>query len=121
MKCKYIKDDTTLCNANAMQDSSYCYLHNPDISEEEKQSAQAKGGKGNKIKITEPLEPVNIEKVEDIVKLLADTINRVRSGEMEIKIANCIGYLSGHITKAFEIAELEKRIEVVERTILNKK
>ncbi|MBI3590136.1 MAG: hypothetical protein HY094_02005 [Candidatus Melainabacteria bacterium] len=104
-----------------MSDSKYCYLHNPDISEEEKLNAQIKGGKGNTIKITEPLEPVAVEKVEDIVKLLADTINRVRSGEMEIKVANCIGYLSGHLTKALEIAELEKRIEVVERVVLNRK
>ena len=117
MKCKFIKDDETLCNANAMSDSSYCFLHNPDISEEEKQNAQAKGGKGNKIKIMEPLEQVAIEKVEDVVKLLADTINRVRSGELDIKIANCIGYLSGHLTKAMEISELEQRIQTIERAV----
>jgi len=66
----------------------------------------------------EPLEPVTVEKVEDVVKLLADTINRVRSGELDIKIANCIGYLSGHLTKAMEISVLEQRIQAVERAIV---
>ena len=117
MKCKFIKNDETLCNANAMTDSYYCYLHNPEVSEEEKLNSQVKGGKGNKIKIMDPLEPVTVEKVEDVVKLLADTINRVRSGELDIKIANCIGYLSGHLTKAMEISELEQRLQTIERVI----
>ena len=118
MKCKFIKNNETFCNANAMNDSVYCFLHNPDVSEEEKQNAQAKGGKGNKVKVKEPLEPVTVKKVEDIVKLLSDTINRVRSGELDIKIANCIGYLSGHLTKAMEMSELEQRIQAVERAIV---
>ena len=118
MKCKFLKDDEALCSANAMNDSDYCYLHNPEVSKEEKYNAQAKGGKGNKIKIMEPLEPVAVEKVEDVVKLLADTINRVRAGELDIKVANCIGYLSGHLTKAMEISELEQRIQAVERAIV---
>lgn len=121
MKCTLKKENSEPCGANAMKESKYCYLHNPDISEEEKFNAQSNGGKGNSIKVFEPLEPIKIQKPGDVVLLLEDTINRIRAGEMDLKVANCLGYLSGHLTKALEIAEIEKRIEVVERVVLNRK
>lgn len=121
MKCTFKKENNERCNANAMKSSKYCYLHNPDIPKEEKFNAQSNGGKGNTIKVFEPLAPIFLDNPGDVVNLLAETINKVRAGEMDLRVANCIGYLSGHITKAFEIAELEKRIEVVERVVLNRK
>ena len=121
MKCTFTKENNKSCNANAMRTSKYCYLHNPEISEEEKFNVQSTGGKGNAIKVFEPLESMKIQEPSDVVLLLADTINRVRTGEIDLRVANCIGYLSGHITKALEIADLEKRIEVVERVVLNRK
>lgn len=120
MKCIYKKENDESCNANAMKGVKYCYLHNPDIPEEDKFNAQSNGGKANKIKIYEPLEPIKVKTPSDVVSLLEDTINRVRSGEMDLKVANCIGYLSGHITKALEIAELEKRLDAVERAVISR-
>jgi hypothetical protein len=56
--------------------------------------------------------------------LLADTINKVRSGKMDTKIANCIVYLSGHMVKIFEvkifeISNIEKRLDKLEEMVLN--
>ena len=64
--------------------------------------------------------PIPLGGSSDVVNLLADTINKVRAGEMDLRVANCIGYLSGHLVKAFEIAEIERRIEVIERVVLKK-
>ena len=60
-------------------------------------------------------------KTEDIIFLLTDTIQRVRSGEFDIKMANCLGILSGHLLKAFELAQIEGRVEIIEKTILERK
>lgn len=121
MKCKFIKPDRTECNANAMTGSDYCFTHNPDISSEVKRKVRSRGGQGNKVKIKQALSPVDIRQPKDVVSLLEDTINRVRSGELDIKVANCVGYLAGHLIKALEVAELAGRVEMVEKVILEKR
>ena len=117
MKCKQIKSNGKKGKAFAMQGSDYCYSHNPDISKEEKKEAQRKGGKNNAAIQNDSLDPIEINSLKDVPGLLIDTINNVRSGEMEIRIANCLGYLSGHLIKAFEQSDLEKRIEDLENKI----
>jgi len=104
-----------------MSGSDYCFTHNPDISNEEKRKVRARGGQSNKIKIKKALSPIEIKQPRDVVSLLEDTINRVRAGELDIKIANCIGYLAGHLIKALEVAELTGRVEMVEKVILEKR
>ena len=118
MRCQFIKPDGNQCEANAMENSQYCFTHNPETSEEKK-LAVIKGGLSPK-RNTLNLPPVEIKSVQDVVRLLEDTINRVRSGEMPTNTANCIGYLGGHIIKALETSEIEKRLEKLEQIIFKK-
>ena len=67
--------------------------------------------------ISEPLEPLKIESTGDVVLLLTQTVNLVRSGKIEVRAANCLGVLSGHLIRAFEVSDLEKRIEKIEKAI----
>ena len=120
MQCKYIKEDKSLCQANAMKDSLFCYLHNPEVPDEEKKLAQVKGGMGNIVKLEEVLPEIRIEKAKDVVTLLQDTITRVRSSQMDIRVANTIGFLCGHLIKAIEVAEIDQRVKSVERIILER-
>ena len=120
IKCQFIKQDGNKCQADVMKDSNYCYLHNPDISDEEKRQNQARGGKGNLIKINNPLPPVIINNPHDVVNFLTETINLVRSGELDIRIANALAYLAGHLIKALEISEVDKRVSTIERIILER-
>lgn len=120
-RCQFKKPDGTQCEAWAMRNSNYCFLHNPDISEEEKKAIQSKGGQANKIKVSEPLLPIKINQGKDVVLLLEDTINQVRAGEMDLKVANCIGYLAGHLIRAFEVSDLQNKVEMIERLILERK
>lgn len=118
MKCKQIINNKQ-CEANAMKNSNFCYLHNPNISDEEKQSAQSKGGQNRSLKIYQPLLPIEINSAKDITKLLTETINQVREGNLDCRIANTIGFLAGITLKAFEISSLEERINKIESTINN--
>jgi len=120
MKCIFIKENNEECQANSMKDSQYCFLHNPEIPKEEKKLVQAKGGKGNITRIQNPLPPITVNTPDDVVSLLTDTINRVRSGELDVRIANVLGYLSGHLIKALEVSEVDKRVSTIERIILER-
>lgn len=110
MKCDFIKDNGEQCKANAMIDSGYCYLHNPEIAEETKKLNQIKGGENRGLTVTKPLKEVEVTSGHDIFTLLNTTIKEVRAGEIDAKVANTIGYLAGVMIKAYEASVLEKRL-----------
>jgi hypothetical protein len=104
-----------------MTDSDYCYLHNPEIPEESKRQAQAKGGEARSLTLEKPLPDLPLETPSDAITLVADTIKRVRAGELDIKTANCIGFLSDKLLKAFEVSKLNDKVEYIERVIVEKR
>ncbi len=117
MKCQSKNNNGSPCNANAMNGLEYCCFHNPTISAEEKKQIQRRGGQNRVTTISTPLPPIKMEKISDVVSLLAEVINEVRTGRMDTKVANCLGVLSGSLIKAMEISALEGRIEILERRI----
>jgi len=117
--CKYIKQDGEQCQAKAIKESDYCFTHNP-ATKIEKHLAVVKGGLASK-KVKLALEPLSIKTPQEVGKLLEDTINGVRSGEIPPKIANTIGYLAGHALKALEASNLDQRVEIVESILLERK
>ncbi len=121
MKCKHEKQNNQPCQANAIKGSEFCYMHNPDVSQEEKRETQARGGKANKIMIKNTLPAIKVSKPDDVVGLLVETINQVRAGDMDIKVANCIGVLSGHLIKSLELAKYADKIETVERILFERR
>lgn len=121
MKCEFTKDDGQPCEANALKGSDFCYHHDPDISDEEKRDAQSRGGANRALTLQNPLPPLEIAEPNDAVLLVADTIKRVRAGELDIRTANCLGFLSDKLLKAYEVSKLNDRVEVIERVILERK
>lgn len=121
MKCLYTKHNGDQCGANAMNDSDYCYLHNPDISQEDKLVAQTKGGEARAVAIKTALPEIPLNNPNDTITLIADTISKVRAGEMDIRVANCLGFLTDKLLKAFEVARLNDKVEFIERIILEKR
>lgn len=120
MKCSFIKPDGSQCNANPISDSDMCFFHDPS-SNEKKKEAQISGGKANKVILREALPVLMINEPKDVITLLIDTISRARSGELDIRMCNCLGVLAGTLLKAFETCQIESRVEVVEQKILEKK
>lgn len=117
MKCEFIKPDGTQCEANAMKGSKFCYFHNPDISDEEKKTAQANGGANRALTLKEPLPDLPIANQDDAVLLVADTINRVRAGKLDIRTANCLGFLADKLLKALEASQTNDKLERIERLL----
>lgn len=117
MKCEKVKADGTQCEANAINESEFCYFHNPDITDDEKREAQSNGGKAKALTLKEPLPDINLATPHDAVMLLADTIRRVRAGELDIRTANCLGFLSDKLLKAFEVSQLNDKVDLVGQVI----
>lgn len=118
MQCQFIKSNQDQCKANAMLNSEFCFTHNPKTLEA-KRAAVIKGGESPKRNYN-PLRPIKLDNNKSVVNLLAATINEVRQGVIDLRVANCIGYLSGHLIKALETANLEERICKIEEIIFKK-
>jgi len=118
-KCAFVKPDGKNCDAWAMTDSDFCFTHNPK-TKKQKKIAVRKGGKANRKKYS-PLEIVEIKDNRDVAKLITTTINEVRQGLADVRVANCIFYGSGQLIKAMEIVDLEERLTKIEEILSEKK
>jgi hypothetical protein len=49
-----------------------------------------------------------------VTALLSDTINRVRKGDLDVRVANTVGYLAGVLLKSLEVGDLEDRLTQLE-------
>jgi len=130
MQCKFKKTDGVVCKAFSIIGSNYCYWHSPDVDANQKCNARARGGKSNKhIPVSNrETKPIQLRSVNDVVKLLEETVNAVRtelhatdSLTSKIKIANSIAFLSGHVISALEKSDLEKRLGEIEKVVLERK
>lgn len=120
MKCQATTRSDKPCKANALRGKKYCLAHDPESRKKFKEITR-KGGKVKK-KVGICLAPIKFKgNIKEVLDLLADTINRVRSNNMPPRIANAVGYLAGHMIKALEIAEIEDRLKKLEKIILERK
>ena len=113
-QCKGTTADGTRCRANAMTGSEYCFFHDPSTAEEREAARQA-GGRVGKTTVLSPDTPdAPLSSMADVVRLLGETINQVRRGEIDPKVANAVGYLASALLRALEQGDIEKRLAQVE-------
>lgn len=112
--CSASKGDGSNCKVLAVEGSDFCFFHDPSRSEE-RRAAQSLGGRGNHIKVlSEDTPDVKITSHEDVALLLCITINQVRKGEIDPRVANAVGYLANIALTAIERNDVEKRIQKLE-------
>jgi len=117
-RCEFIKDSGERCKASPVAGSKYCFFHDPDKSEEQK-TARQKGGYARRApRLPKNIPDFEIKGAEEVIHLLSMTINQVRRGDLDPKVANAVGYLSGIILKANEQGEIEKRLKHIEEIVL---
>jgi hypothetical protein len=113
-RCNAKTADGKVCNSSALLGSVFCFFHDPTKSAERRE-AQALGGRQNRTRVLGLTEPqVTLRDCGDVVALVSETINQVRMGVIDPRVANSVGYLANVLIKAFERDELETRIEKLE-------
>jgi hypothetical protein len=98
-----------------------CYFHaNPDKAAElGRTGGRAKsptGTLGVAEYVARPL-----KSVDDVSKLLADTINDLRSGTIDSRLANTVGFLATGMLKALQQGDLEGRLRAMEAVLSSNK
>ena len=116
MRCKYMKSNGKQCGGHAQHGSVFCFFHDPE-KRMEQQQARFKGGKQGKRAVLVDCDNIRITKLGDVIRLLNQTINQVRRGELDHKVANSVAYLSNVLVKTFEGEELQNRLEELEEKV----
>jgi hypothetical protein len=126
--CKATTKAGKPCQALAGEGSDFCFFHDPDRRAAARK-VQRRGGQTGKAATLAPtaLKPWRGEAGEvtvlqsptlpDLVNLLCDTIDDVRTGRLDPKVANSVGYLSGIILKALQFEAFEERLAAIEEAV----
>lgn len=112
--CQQILPDGRRCRARRISSSSYCFFHDPE-SKDKRMAAQRAGGMKNRMATLPELTPdAPLAGANDVCRLLAQTINQVRRGELDPKVANAVGYLASILLKTIQELEIETRVAALE-------
>jgi hypothetical protein len=114
--CLHVKADGTPCRAPALAASQYCYFHDPAKAQERTAARRAGGRKRSQpaVVLAPDTPDLALASMADVASLLAVTINQTRRGELDPKVANCVGYLGSVLVKTLEQSDLERRIQMLE-------
>lgn len=125
-QCKATRRDGQPCTAQAQTDRDFCFFHDPTKADRVK-AAKSKGGSKVVVLAKEDAKPwrgqpgdltvLKSPATGDIVNLLADTIDEVKSGKVDPKVANAVGYLAGVMLKALDHEALEERLAAIEEAL----
>lgn len=101
----------TPCGAPAVE-RGLCFFHaHPDRLKE----LGRLGGRANgRPRDNQEVPPIELRNVNDVTVLLAQTINQVRSGALDARTSNAVGYLAAVMLKAFQQGDLEARLQALE-------
>lgn len=104
------------CRSSARTGRSLCAFHDPECREAT-QSGRTAGGRSRvtprAVLSAETLHG-SLRSVHDVCELLSDTIGDVRTGRLDPKIANTVGYLANVLVRALEVGKIEDRLAAIE-------
>lgn len=118
-KCESRKKNGRPCRANAQIGRDTCVFHDPAKAEDGHRARRAGGlTRSRPAAVLPPTTPDHpLAKATDVSKLLADSINQLRRGELDARIANAIGYLASVQLRSFEQGMIEDRLAKVEERL----
>lgn len=89
--CQHTKFDGRPCHARRVTGSDFCFFHDPGKGAERERAQRAGGSKSRVAALPSTAPDARLLDARDVVKLLAETINQVRRGEVDPKVANAVG------------------------------
>jgi hypothetical protein len=118
-RCSSSRSDGGPCRAAAMPGRDRCIFHDPEAAERRQEGRREGGRIRSQPRATLPPERdrVVVASAKDVCKLLSDTIHEVRTGQLDPKIANAVGYLASVMVRALQAGELEDRMAALEAAV----
>ncbi len=105
------------CQAAVLPGSTFCFFHDPESADKCRQARSEGGRQGRARTLPTDTPDVPVQSCADVARLLSGTINEVRRGELDPRVANAVGYLANVLLKAVEQGEVERRLAELESAV----
>src|SRR5260370_22144565 len=120
--CSYMSKMGARCHADPEHGKQYCFFHDPEQKKKPapaRQQAAEIHSQESEIKTALPpgLPVIPLRKASDAASLMAETINQLRGGEMDLDSARAIGYLTNLLLRSRKGAALQVAAEPLAETI----
>ena len=113
--CAHIRPNGAQCRGYAVSGSRYCFAHDP-AQAPKRDDARRRGGCAGRIESL-PESALTVRTMGDVLELIETTINDVRAGRVDVRIANAIGYLANVSVKVIQQTDIEARLEALESVL----
>jgi len=122
-KCEFQKKNGSRCGADAQSGKNLCVFHDPHNASEGRRARRAGGIARSQPAVVLPQETPDhpLSNIADVSSLLADSINRLRRGQLDPRVANGVGYLASILLKALESGRIEERLAHLEAVMSGKR
>lgn len=112
MKCKAIKPDGTVCEANSLRSGIYCFRHSPE-NKEIGLLASSRGGQNRRLQ-GQYGTPQRLQSPADVKNFIGMVINSVWAGEIPVPVGTSLGFLARCWLDAHDAAETKGRLDEFE-------
>jgi hypothetical protein len=118
-KCKSQKNNGSRCGANAQPSNGLCVFHDPARASDGQRVRSAGGVTRSTVAAVLPSDTPDhpLGNVRDVSALLTDSINRLRRGQLDPRVANAMGYLTSVLLRALEQGPVEERLAKIEAAL----
>jgi hypothetical protein len=114
-RCAHVHPSGKPCGGFAVSGSRFCFAHAPEQAAK-RDAARRRGGQAGRV-ATLPESDVAVRSLPDVVTLVETTVNDVRAGRVDVRVANAVGYLANVALKAIAQSDLEARLEALEAVL----
>ena len=120
-QCKSRKKDGKRCAADAQSDKTMCIFHDPTRAADGRRARRMGGISRSRTAAVLPPDALDnpLRNTQDVSALLAESINQVRRGELDPRVANSVGHLASILLGALQQGPLEERLARLEAALLN--
>ena len=118
-KCEFRKRNGERCGADAQTGKSLCVFHDPARAADGRRARKAGGIRRSQAAAVLPIDTpdCSLRNTTDVSAFLADSINQLRRGQLDPRIANGIGYLTSILLRALEQGPMEERMAKIEAAL----
>jgi len=118
-KCRFHKKNGAKCDADAQTGRQVCVFHDPEQSATVRRARRAGGIKRSRPAAVLPCSTPDIalENASDVSALITDSINQLRRGQLDPRVANGVGYLASVLLRSLEQGVMERRIAKLESSL----
>jgi hypothetical protein len=118
-KCEFRKKNGERCGADAQTGKSLCVFHDPARASEGRRARRAGGITRSRLATVLPADTPDhsLGNTTDVSAFLSDSINRLRRGQLDPRVANAMGYLTSVLLRSLEQGPIEERLAKIEATL----